>query len=36
MRTIKGSLLSCALDHIEGKNLVSTNLEGALGMLPKA
>jgi uncharacterized protein len=32
----KGILLSRSTEHIEGKNLVSTNLEGVLGMLPKA
>jgi hypothetical protein len=32
----KGILLSRSTEHIEGKNLVSTNLHGVLGMLPKA
>jgi len=32
----KGILLSRSPEHIEGKSLVSTNLEGVLGMLPKA
>jgi hypothetical protein len=32
----KGILLSRTTQHIEGKNLVSTNLEGVLGMLTKA
>jgi predicted AAA+ superfamily ATPase len=32
----KGILLSRSTEHIEGKSLVSTNLETVLGMLPKA
>jgi hypothetical protein len=32
----KGILLSRSKEHIEGKSLVSTNLEGLLVMLPKA
>jgi len=31
----KGILTSRSPEHIEGKNLVSTNLEGVLGMLPR-
>jgi hypothetical protein len=30
----KGLLLSRSTEHIEGKSLVSTNLEGVIGMLP--